>query len=364
MSDINLNEYSQKIANAADLKTLEEVHIELFSKSGYFSAALKDMASLSVEDKKTRGAFLNSQKAQLLEIFSQKTEELKEIALNEKIASEKLDLTLPIAPLHAGGIHPISNAIEQIIAIFAAQEFEVAVANEIEEDWFNFTALNVPSHHPARQDQDTFYLNSLDSAGNRKVLRTHTSNTQIRTMIAKKDDLYSGKPIKIIAPGRTYRADSDATHSPMFHQVEGLYVDKIENISVPLLKSILTNFCGSFFGVDNIPMRFRPSYFPFTSPSYEVDMLCDKSGDSLVIGKGEDFLEILGSGIVHPNVLENCGIDSTKYAGLAFGMGIERIVMLKYGFKDLRDMYCGDIRWADYYNINPIKTPTIFGGLD
>ncbi|MCL2567076.1 MAG: phenylalanine--tRNA ligase subunit alpha [Alphaproteobacteria bacterium] len=364
MDNINLDEYPQKIAGAENLKDLEEIHILLFSKSGYFSSALKDMASLGVEEKKTRGAFLNSQKANLLEVFLQKTEELKAKALEEKIAGESLDLTLPIDSLHAGGIHPISNSIEQIIAIFAAMEFKVAVANEIEEDWYNFTALNVPLHHPARQDHDTFYLNAADSEGNRKVLRTHTSNTQIRTMMAQKDSLYKGNPIKIIAPGRTYRNDSDATHSPMFHQVEGLYVDKIENISVPLLKSILANFCSSFFGVENVPMRFRPSYFPFTSPSYEVDMLCDRSGDSLVIGQGEDFLEILGSGIVHPKVLENCGIDSSKYAGLAFGMGIERIVMLKYGFKDLRDFYKGDMRWADYYNINSIKTPSIFGGLD
>ncbi|MDR0483738.1 MAG: phenylalanine--tRNA ligase subunit alpha [Alphaproteobacteria bacterium] len=364
MSEINFDEYSQKIKSAEFLKDLELIHQELFAKSGYFSNAMKNMASLSVEEKKTRGAFLNSQKASLNEVFSVKTAELKLKAMEEKIMQERLDLTLPLQPLHNGGIHPISNAIEQVIAVFASQEFEVAVANEIEEDWYNFTALNVPLHHPARQDHDTFYLNAKDSEDKRKVLRTHTSNTQIRTMMAKKDSLLQGNPIKIIAPGRTYRSDSDATHSPMFHQVEGLYVDKKENISVPLLKSILYNFCSSFFGVENIPMRFRPSYFPFTSPSYEVDILCDKSGESLVIGKGNDFLEILGSGIVHPNVLENCGIDSNEYAGLAFGMGIERITMLKYGFKDLRDMYKGDTRWLEYYNINSIKTPSIFGGLD
>ena len=364
MDSILKDQYFQKIKNCSSLKELEIIHIELFAKSGYFASEMSKMKDLSIEEKKERGQFLNSTKSELMEVFSSKTIELKEKELDEKIKSEHLDLSLPVQNLHQGGIHPISNAIEQIIAIFDAMEFEVAVANEIEEDWYNFTALNVPAHHPARQDHDTFYLNSKDEMGMRKVLRTHTSNTQIRTMIAKKDDLEKGNPIKIIAPGRTYRGDSDATHSPMFHQVEGLYVDKKENISVPLLKSILANFCSTFFAVEDMPMRFRPSYFPFTSPSYEVDMQCDKSGAQLVLGKGDDWLEILGSGIVHPNVLENCGIDSEKYAGLAFGMGIERLVMLKYGFKDLREMYKGDIRWLNYYNINPSKTPSIFGGLD
>ncbi len=364
MDNVKKNQYSTKIQNSGSLKELELIHFELFSKSGLFSTLMGEMKSLSIEEKKERGQFLNSIKAELMELFSSKSEELKEKELNDKIKSEHLDLSLPVQGLHQGGIHPISNAIEQIIAIFDTMEFEVAVANEIEEDWYNFTALNVPLHHPARQDHDTFYLNSKDTQGKRKVLRTHTSNTQIRTMMAQKDELEKGKPIKIIAPGRTYRSDSDATHSPMFHQVEGLYVDKKENISVPLLKSILANFCSTFFGVEDMPMRFRPSYFPFTSPSYEVDMQCDKSGSQLVLGKGLDWMEILGSGIVHTNVLENCGIDSEKYAGLAFGMGIERLVMLKYGFKDLREMYKGDIRWLNYYNINPSKTPSIFGGLD
>lgn len=364
MSNVNLDQYLQKIQNAESLKELETIHIELFSKSGIFSNLMGQMKSLSVEEKKAQGQFLNSKKSELMVIFNSKTEELKEKELDEKIKSEHLDLSFPVQGLYQGGIHPISNAIEQIIAIFDTMEFEVAVANEIEEDWYNFTALNVPLHHPARQDHDTFYLNSKDESGKRKVLRTHTSNTQIRTMIARKEDLEKGKPIRIIAPGRTYRSDSDATHSPMFHQVEGLYVDKKENVSVPLLKSVLANFCSTFFGVEDMPMRFRPSYFPFTSPSYEVDMQCDKSGSQLILGKGNDWLEILGSGIVHPEVLENCGIDSEKYAGFAFGMGIERLVMLKYGFKDLREMYKGDIRWLNYYNINPSKTPSIFGGLD
>lgn len=364
MNTINLDEYSQKIQSSVSLKELESLHLELFSKSGYFSNAMKGMGSLSVEEKKEKGKFLNTKKTELLELFNGKTEELKEKELNEKIKSEFLDLSLPVQKLAKGGIHPISNAIEQIIAIFDTMEFEVVVANEIEEDWFNFTALNVPLHHPARQDHDTFYLNAKDFEGKRKVLRTHTSNAQIRTMMARKEALEKGEPIKVISPGRTYRSDSDATHSPMFHQVEGLYVDKKENISVPLLKSILANFCSTFFAVKDMPMRFRPSYFPFTSPSYEVDMQCDKSGSQLVLGKGEDWLEILGSGIVHPNVLEHCGIDSTKYSGLAFGMGIERLIMLKYGFKDLRSMYKGDVRWLDYYNFSATKTPSIFGGLN
>ncbi len=364
MGNINLDQYYQKIQNSSSLKELELIHQELFSKSGHFPALMKNISSLSVEEKKAKGKLLNSRKTELMEVFSKKTEELKEKELNEKIKSEYLDLSLPIQGLYQNGIHPISNAIEQIIAIFDAMEFEVVVANEIEEDWYNFTALNIPLHHPARQDHDTFYLNAKDNDGKRKVLRTHTSNTQIRTMIARKDDLEKGNSIKIISPGRTYRSDSDATHSPMFHQVEGLYIDEKDKLSVPLLKSVLSNFCSAFFGVKDMQMRFRPSYFPFTSPSYEVDMQCDKSGSQLVLGKGDDWLEILGSGIVHPNVLRYCGIDSNKYAGFAFGAGIERLVMLKYGFKDLRSMYKGDIRWLNYYNSNTVKTPSIFGGLD
>ncbi len=361
---MNLESYYVKMEECISVKELEAIHQELFGKAGYFSLAMKDLKDLSAEERKNRGAYLNEQKNKLLEIFAERSQKIKDEVLEKEIAKDKLDLSLPLQALQRGGLHPISYAIEQIIAVFHSMDFKVATANEIEEDWYNFTALNVAPHHPARQDHDTFYLNSLDSEQKRMLLRTHTSNTQIRTMLKDKDNLLLGKPIRIISPGRTYRSDSDATHSPMFHQVEGLYVDEKSKISVPLLKTLLANFCSAFFAIKDIPMRFRPSYFPFTSPSYEVDMKCSRSANQLIIGRGEDWLEILGSGIVHPNVLENCGIDSTKYSGLAFGMGIERLLMLKYGFKDLREMYKGDIRWLEYYNVNMIKSPSTFAGLD
>ncbi|MFL1780462.1 Phenylalanine--tRNA ligase subunit alpha [Candidatus Hepatincolaceae symbiont of Richtersius coronifer] len=353
-----------KINNAASLQDLEKLKGLLFSKSGIFAEAMKNMVNLDLQEKKSQGKYLNDQKAILATLWQEKQDALQLKGMQEKINSETLDLTLPVAKPFSGGLHPISYAIEQIIAIFADMNFTVETGPEIETDWYNFTALNIPSHHPSRQEHDTFYLNSLDNHGNRKVLRTHTSNVQIRTMMTKKAVLEAGGNIRIIAPGRTYRSDNDATHSPMFQQVEGLYIDKIENINIPLLKACVVNFCEKFFAVDNLPLRLRSSYFPFTSPSFEADIQCDNSTEQLIIGKGKNWLEILGCGIIHPNVLNNCGINSSKYTGFAFGMGIERLVMLKYGFKDLRTLYEGDIRWLKYNNFNVLKNPTLFGGLE
>jgi phenylalanyl-tRNA synthetase alpha chain len=360
---MDINGLIKEIESAQSLKITEDLHQKLFSKSGYFAERMKQLANLSVEEKKSFGKTINEQKNILLEALQKKQEDLKLQAINEKIAKEKIDLSLPINGVKSGGVHPISYTIDQMIAIFAELGFKVALGQEMEEDWYNFTALNVPAHHPARQDHDTFYLNMLDEKGQKKLLRTHTSNVQIRTMMdhAKQDKDF---PISIIAPGKTYRSDSDATHSPMFHQIEGLFVDKRENVSVPQLKAVLMQFLSKFFEVEDLPLRLRPSYFPFTSPSYEVDIVCDRSKDQLIIGSGNDWLEVLGCGIVHPNVLKNCGIDPEIYGGFAFGMGIERLTMLKYGFKDLRTLFEGDIRWLAYNNISALKTPSLFGGLN
>lgn len=363
-SSLDLNAILQKIAEANSLEILQDIHSTYLGKKGYFANAMQKMANLSIEEKKITGAQLNQQKKILNEKLQDKQNFLQLELINNEMLKERVDLTLPVAQRYLGGIHPLSLVTEQLIAIFATLGFKLADGPEIEEDWYNFTALNVPSHHPARQEHDTFYINSLDSKGERKVLRTHTSNVQIRTMEKQKDALLRGEEIKVISIGKTYRSDSDATHSPMFHQIEGLYVAKKEKISVPLLRSTLLYFCNKFFNVKDIPLRFRPSYFPFTSPSYEVDIACSKTSEGLIIGAGQDWLEILGSGIVHPNVLENCGIDSQQYAGFAFGMGVERVTMLKYGFKDLREFFNGNIKWLEAYNFNPLKMPTMYGGLD
>jgi phenylalanyl-tRNA synthetase alpha chain len=277
-----------------------------------------------------------------------------EAALNARLATERIDVSLPPRPEQRGFIHPISQVMDELTAIFGEMGFAVAEGPDIEDDFYNFGALNIPPEHPARQEHDTFYLPDR-ADGAKMVLRTHTSPVQIRTMQK------TTPPIRIIAPGRTYRSDHDATHSPMFHQVEGLVID--EKTHMGHLKGCLIEFCRAFFGVDDLPVRFRPSYFPFTEPSAEVDIGCTRKGGELTIGAGDDWLEILGSGMVHPRVLENCGIDSTKYQGFAFGMGIERIAMLKYGIPDLRTFYDSDLRWLKHYGFVPLDVPTLTGGL-
>ncbi len=273
---------------------------------------------------------------------------MEEAALDARLRDERLDVTLPARPAQHGLIHPISRTMEELTAIFGAMGFAVVEGPDIEGDWYNFAALNIPDHHPARQDQDTFYLPG-ETDGRRTVLRTQTSPLQIRTMIAQEP------PIRVIAPGRTYRADHDATHSPMFHQVEGLVIDR--GITLGHLKGCLTDFLRAFFGIATLPVRFRSSYFPFTEPSMEVDIGWNRRTGEL--GAGTDWLEILGSGMVHPRVLANCGLDAREWQGFAFGMGIERITMLKHGMADLRPFYEGDVRWLRHYGTSPLQPASL-----
>ena len=279
---------------------------------------------------------------------------LENAALSEKLASEKADATLPAFPKSLGAIHPVSQVMEEVIAIFADMGFAVAEGPDIEDDFHNFTALNFPAGHPARDMHDTFFF-APDANGERKVLRTHTSPVQIRTMKAQKP------PVRIIAPGRTYRCDSDQTHTPMFHQVEGLVVDTETHMGH--LKGCLLDFVRAFFEVDEVESRFRPHHFPFTEPSAEMDVRCDRSGGVVKIGQGDSWLEILGCGMVHPNVLRNCGYDPDQVQGFAFGMGIDRLAMLKYGMPDLRDFFGADVRWLKHYGFNPLLVPSLAGGL-
>ena len=273
--------------------------------------------------------------------------------LGSRLAEERIDVTLPILPAPEGRIHPISQTIEQMVAIFCQMGFSVVEGPDIEDDFHNFTALNIPPEHPARQDHDTFYLPER-ADGSRPLLRTHTSPVQIRTMRAGEP------PLRIVVPGRTYRADHDATHSPMFHQIEGLVID--ESTHMGHLKGCLIEFCRAFFGLSDLPVRFRPSFFPFTEPSAEVDIGCSRSPDGLTIGAGGNWLEILGCGMVHPKVLENCGIDPSRYQGFAFGLGVERVTMLKYGIPDLRTFYDSDLRWLRHYGFRALDMPSVTAG--
>jgi len=332
-----------KINNNIDLQNLK---IGELGKKGRISLLMKSLGNLSIDEKKELGKEYNILRQNIINAFEKRFVEISNIEIEEKINSENLDITLPIRPgtfEEEGKIHPITGTIDQIISIFSNYNFSVETGPDIEDDFNNFTALNIPEEHPARQDHDTFYLTNKGKR-DRKLLRTHTSPVQIRTMIN------SQPPIRIIAPGRTFRCDDDATHSPMFHQVEGLVIDK--NINMGHLKGLIKNFCESFFEVDNLPIRFRPSYFPFTEPSAEVDIGFDKKGSNLVIGSGSDWLEVMGCGMVHPKVLKNCNLDPEKWQGFAFGLGVERFAMLKYGIADLRNFYESDIRWLDHYGFS------------
>ncbi|MEG3619282.1 phenylalanine--tRNA ligase subunit alpha [Magnetovibrio sp. PR-2] len=344
-----------QVEGASDLQALEDVRVSALGKKGAITAQMKNMGALAPEERKAAGQALNALKGEVAKAIDAKKVALEDDALNAKLVDERIDVTLPARPEDQGFIHPISQTIEEAVAILGEMGFEVAEGPEIEDDWYNFGALNIPDDHPARQEHDTFYLPGVGEKG-RKVLRTHTSPVQIRTMLDKKP------PLRIIAPGRTYRCDYDATHSPMFHQIEGLVVD--EKTHMGHLKGCLIDFCRAFFGVDDLPVRFRPSYFPFTEPSAEVDIGCSREGGEFKIGHGEDWLEILGSGMVNPKVLENCGIDSTKYQGFAFGMGVERLAMLKYGIPDLRTFYESDLRWLRHYGFSALDVPSMVGGLN
>jgi phenylalanyl-tRNA synthetase alpha chain len=338
----------------ADLVGLERLRVAELGKKGRITALMKDLAGLDPEARRSRGAALNALKEEVAAALEARRAVLAEAALDARLASEKLDVTLPVRPERQGRVHPISQTIDEVIAIFGEMGFVVADGPDIEDDWTNFGALNIPPEHPARQEMDTFYLPG-ERDGRRLVLRTHTSPVQVRTMRNQQP------PIRVIAPGRTYRSDYDATHSPMFHQVEGLVIDR--DLHMGHLKGCLSEFLRAYFAVDDLPVRFRPSYFPFTEPSAEVDIGCAREGGTLRIGAGRDWLEILGCGMVNPVVLENCGIDPAQWQGFAFGMGLERIAMLKYGIPDLRTFFESDLRWLRHYGFTALHQPSMVSGL-
>ena len=343
------------IHSASTLDELEDIRITALGKKGTITGLMKSLGSLDPDKRKEAGQLLNAIKEEVASTIDVRKVTMEDAALETQLHRDRVDVTLPVRPESNGSIHPITQTIDELTAIFCEMGFTVADGPHIESDYYNFSALNIPPEHPARQEQDTFYL-PPDETGTPRVLRTHTSPVQIRTMEKKTP------PIKIIVPGRTFRSDHDATHSPMFHQVEGLVIDKTSHMGH--LKGCLIDFCRAFFGVDDLPVRFRPSYFPFTEPSAEVDIGCTRAGGEFRIGKGDDWLEILGSGMVHPRVLSGCGINPDEYQGFAFGMGIERIAMLKYGIPDLRPFYDTDIRWLKHYGFVPLDLPTIAGGIN
>ncbi|WP_431572808.1 phenylalanine--tRNA ligase subunit alpha [Hypericibacter sp.] len=399
----------EAVAAASGLDALEALRVDALGKKGEISGLMKGLGALTPDERKGAGAALNQLKDAVAAAIEARKAQLGEAAIDARLQREKLDMTLPVGTGPQGRLHPISQTIDEIIAIFGEMGFKVAEGPDIEEDFYNFTALNIPPDHPARQMHDTFYLGASGSgrptndsgrgtsgdgrmpaspatereraspAGNptalgaeeggerkygkaatptdlegRKLLRTHTSPVQIRYMKSHTP------PMRIIAPGRTYRCDSDMTHTPMFHQVEGLVID--EKTHMGHLKGCLTEFCRAFFGVSDLPLRFRPSFFPFTEPSAEVDIGCSRKGGELKLGNYGDWLEILGCGMVHPKVLELGGVDPTRYQGFAFGMGIERIAMLKYGIPDLRTFFDGDARWLSHYGFQPLDVPNLVGG--
>ncbi len=345
-----------EIAGAEDEAAIEAVRVAAIGKKGSVSELLKTLGKMDQEERKTRGAAINALRNDVGEAIAARKAELKDAAIAARLAAETVDVTLPVrpSPSLSGRIHPVSQVIDEISAIFGDMGFSIAEGPEIETDYYNFTALNFPEGHPAREMHDTFFFNP-DENGKRKVLRTHTSPVQIRTMESQEP------PIRVVIPGKTYRQDSDATHSPMFHQLEGLVIDKTTHVGH--LRWTLEEFCKAFFEVDSVTMRFRPSFFPFTEPSFEVDIQCDRSGDQVKFGTGTDWMEILGCGMVHPNVLRHCGLDPDVYQGFAWGMGLDRIAMLKYGMPDLRDFFAADERWTAHYGFRPLDIPTLFGGL-
>ncbi|WP_416884086.1 phenylalanine--tRNA ligase subunit alpha [Marivita sp.] len=355
MDDLR-DKYIGLIAAASDESTLEDLRVQAVGKKGEISLLMRELGKMSPEERQSAGPALNALKDEINSALSAKKAALEDAALDERLRGEWLDVTLPGRGRRQGTIHPISQVTEEVTAIFADMGFSVAEGPQIDTDWYNFDALNMPGHHSARAEMDTFYMHRAEG-DNRPphVLRTHTSPVQIRSMEK------TGAPIRIIAPGRVYRADYDQTHTPMFHQVEGLAIDK--DISMANLKWVLEEFVKAYFEVDNVELRFRASHFPFTEPSAEVDIRCSWEGGTLKVGEGDDWLEILGSGMVHPKVLQNAGVDPNEWQGFAFGMGIDRIAMLKYGIPDLRAFFDSDLRWLRHYGFAALDVPTLHGGL-
>jgi phenylalanyl-tRNA synthetase alpha chain len=344
------------VAAASDEPALEAARVAALGKKGSISALLATLGRMSPDERRSAGAEINALKDEVTQAIGERRAVLKAAALEARLKAESLDVTLPVRPagIETGRIHPISQVFDEVTAIFADLGFAVAEGPDVETDDNNFTRLNFPPGHPAREMHDTFFFQP-DANGERKLLRTHTSPVQVRTMLAQKP------PIRVICPGRTYRTDFDQTHTPQFHQVEGLVIDREANLGN--LKWLLEEFCKAFFEVKHVNMRFRPSFFPFTSPSMEVDIQCRRGGGEIRFGEGEDWLEILGCGMVHANVLRNCGVDPDEYQGFAWGMGLDRIAMLKYGLPDLRDLFDGDLRWIRHYGFRALETPTLAGGL-
>ncbi|SEW46140.1 phenylalanyl-tRNA synthetase, alpha subunit [Cognatiyoonia koreensis] len=348
--------YLDLIGNAGDENSLEELRVQALGKKGEISLQMRELGKMTPEERQVAGPALNALKDEINSALVAKRTALADAALDARLRDEWLDVTLPSRMRGQGTIHPISQVTEEVTAIFADMGFSVAEGPQIESDHYNFDALNIPGHHPARAEMDTFYTHRR-KGDNRPphVLRTHTSPVQIRSMEQ------TGAPTRIICPGRVYRADYDQTHTPMFHQVEGLAIDK--DISMANLKWVLEEFVKSYFEVDNVDIRFRASHFPFTEPSAEVDIRCSWAGGTLKVGEGDDWLEILGSGMVHPKVLQAGGIDPNEWQGFAFGMGIDRIAMLKYGIPDLRAFFDSDLRWLRHYGFAALDQPTLQGGL-
>ncbi len=355
MDDLR-QKYLELVASAADEATLEDIRLQAVGKKGEVALAMRELGKMTPEERQVQGPKLNALKDEINSALAAKKAALADAALDERLRGEWLDVTLPARDRRMGTIHPVSQVTEEVTTIFADMGFAVAEGPQIEDDFHNFDALNIPPHHPARQEHDTFFMHR-DPGDNRPphVLRTHTSPVQIRAMQKQ------GAPIRVIAPGRVYRSDYDQTHPPMFHQVEGLAIAR--DVSMANLKWTLEEFCRAYFEVDEVELRFRASHFPFTEPSAEVDLRCSWEGGQLKVGQGDDWMEILGSGMVHPKVLEAAGVDATQWQGFAFGMGIDRIAMLKYGIPDLRAFFDSDLRWLRHYGFGALDVPTMRGGL-
>ncbi len=348
--------YLDAIAGVSDEARLEDLRVQALGKKGEISALMRNLGQMSPQERKTAGPALNALKDEIDAALKARRAALADAALDERLRAEWLDVTLPGRPRPQGTIHPVSQVMEELTAIFADMGFAVAEGPQVESDWYNFDALNIAPEHPARQEHDTFFMHRApDDDRPPHVLRTHTSPVQIRAMQAQ------GAPIRVIAPGRVYRMDMDQTHTPMFHQVEGLAIDR--DITMANLKWVLEEFCRAFFEVDQVELRFRASHFPFTEPSAEVDIRCSWQGGQLKIGEGDSWMEILGSGMVHPHVLRAGGIDPDEWQGFAFGMGIDRIAMLKYGMPDLRAFFESDLRWLRHYGFAALDMPGLPGGL-
>jgi len=358
--EAQVNETLERLHAADDLDTVEAIRVEALGKQGWLNALMKTLGKMSPEERQTEGPRLQGMRARVADAIEDRKAVLEAAALEAKLATEVLDLTLPAPAAPQGSVHPVSQVMDELAEIFADLGFAVATGPEIEDEWHNFTALNMAETHPARAEMDTFYFPDRDADGNRMLLRTHTSPVQIRTMVGE------GAPVRIIAPGRTYRSDSDATHTPMFHQIEGLAIDR--DIHLGHLKWTLETFLKAFFERDDIVLRLRPSYFPFTEPSVEVDVGYSNEGGRRVVGghgdaDGHAWMELLGSGMVNPRVIAAAGLDPNEWQGFAFGCGIDRLAMLKYGMNDLRAFFDGDARWLSHYGFSPFDQPTLSGGV-